>query len=162
MKTDRSEYANKPMVTGLILMPSSVWADAGSSQILCERTSDSHSVFTNVVRPVPEVPEIHPKNIYKRFTSKWREQRQKALVSPAAKEKIRTNHHNGELDTLFGLVSSASAGERHRDWRKYVDIGTVCGGWRRRESWCWYVLFDAWNSASPSLSHNSGAKQSTH
>lgn len=48
----------------------------------------------------------------------------RALVSPAA--KIRTNHHDGELDTLFGLVSSASASERHGDvkmWGPFAVVG---------------------------------------
>lgn len=46
-----------PTLTGLILIPSSTCAVSGLSQTLCCRTSDSHRVFTNVVRPVPEAPE---------------------------------------------------------------------------------------------------------
>jgi hypothetical protein len=37
-------------------MPSSTCAVSGLSEILCDRTSDSQRVFTNVVRPVPEAP----------------------------------------------------------------------------------------------------------
>ena len=45
-----------PTLTGLILMPSSMWAMSGLSETLWARTSLSQSVFTNVVRPVPDAP----------------------------------------------------------------------------------------------------------
>lgn len=52
-----------PTFTGLILIPSSTCAVPGLSEILWARTSDSHSVLTKVVRPVPEAPvEMHNKN----------------------------------------------------------------------------------------------------
>lgn len=47
-----------PMLTGLILMPSSTWAVSGLSLTLCSSTPVSHSVLTNVVRPVPEAPGV--------------------------------------------------------------------------------------------------------
>lgn len=52
-----------PTFTGLILIPSSTCAVPGLSEILWARTSDSHSVLTKVVRPVPEAPvEMYNKN----------------------------------------------------------------------------------------------------
>ena len=45
-----------PTLTGLMRIPSSTWAVSGESEILCAKTSDSQSVLTKVVRPVPEEP----------------------------------------------------------------------------------------------------------
>lgn len=42
-----------PTLCGWILMPSSWCASSGLAAALCSSTSDSQSVFTNVVRPVP-------------------------------------------------------------------------------------------------------------
>lgn len=133
-------------------MPSSVWADAGSSQILCERTSDSHNVFTKVVRPVPEVPESiqREKNKHSKSRSDT-----KAIVSPTT--KIRTNHHDSELDTFLGLVSSASASERHWIVRIAKPSAVVGEG---RELVLMRIIWGL-KLRLALLSHNSGAKQRT-
>lgn len=52
-------------------------------------------MFTKVVRPVPEAPGRTGES------------------SEGGTGRGRTNDHDGELNTLFDLVSSASAGERH-------------------------------------------------
>jgi hypothetical protein len=78
-------------------------AVSGLSETLCARTSDSQRVFTKVVRPVPEAPATRWENrVNKHRTSR----------NNTWKERL-TNDHQGELDTLLDLVSSASAGERH-------------------------------------------------
>ena len=73
-----------------------MWAVSGLSATLWARTSDSQRVLTNVVRPVPEAPE--------------RAVRKRAVE---VGDDGRTDDHEGELDTLLDLVSSASASERH-------------------------------------------------
>lgn len=78
-------------------MPSSRCADSGLSQNLWGNKLLSHSVLTNVVRPVPEAPI---RGLWTVKTSKWN--------SP------HTNDHNGELDTL-DLVSATDGG--HSYWR---------------------------------------------
>jgi hypothetical protein len=82
-----------PTLTGLILMASSACAVSGLSDILCANTSDSHSVLTKVVRPVPDAPV---------FFLKGKDE----ATTPVSEEL--TDYHDGELDTLLDLVSPAS------------------------------------------------------
>lgn len=79
-------------------MPASMCARAGSSDILCVRTSASHSVFTNVVRPVPDAPASR---------------RQPPAQTKGVRAKKRTDDHHRELDPLLDLVGPAPARERH-------------------------------------------------
>src|ERR1700676_2972408 len=85
-------------------MPSSTCAVSGLSEILWAKTSDSQSVFTKVVRPVPEAP------------ARAKYARHGQLVSKQPEKRMRyglTDHHDGELHTLLDLVPSASSSERH-------------------------------------------------
>lgn len=75
-------------------MPSSTCAVSALSEILCGRTSDSQRVFTNVVRPVPDAP-VGKENIVSNGRMRTRRD----------VEKLPTNDHDGELNTLFDLVS---------------------------------------------------------
>lgn len=92
-KRYQHELMDWPTLAGLILIPSSTCADSGLSQILWERTSASQSVFTKVVRPVPEAP---------------------VMVSTAIASSCYwtpTDDHNSELNAL-DLVSPPSS-DRH-------------------------------------------------
>lgn len=84
------------MLRGLILIPSSMCAVSGLSDILCARTSDSQRVFTKVVRPVPDAPcndetasSVSPSD------------------SPAQSNKL-TDNHESELDTLFRILAASA------------------------------------------------------
>ena len=64
-------FKNWPTLAGFILIPASIWASSGFSMALCLRTSDSHNVFTKVVRPVPEAPlEMESTNIVNSWFNK--------------------------------------------------------------------------------------------
>ena len=88
---------------------------------MCANTSDSHRVFTNVVRPVPEAPGYETRRQHSGDVGdtdagvRARAQRKHpyALAGPCASNQELTDDHDGELDTLLDLVSPASAGERH-------------------------------------------------
>ena len=91
-----------PTVTGLILMPSSMCAVSGLSQTLCGRISDSQSVFTNVVRPVPDAP-------------RWPCFQRRTEMGLGVR---LTNDHDGELNTLFHILSAAGHGGVREDERR--------------------------------------------
>ena len=91
-------FKNWPTWAGFILIPASTWASSGLSMTLCWRTSDSHSVFTKVVRPVPEAPS--------EMESMWTPESINCLT--------RTDNHDRELDALHFV--SPSSWDRHI-WR---------------------------------------------
>ena len=74
-------------------------AVSGLSQTLCGRISDSQSVFTKVVRPVPDAPSCQG---FERRS----EMRLRGLL---------TNDHDGELNTLFHILSAAGHGGVRED-----------------------------------------------
>ena len=99
-------------------MPSSSCAVSGLSHTLCANTSDSQRVFTKVVRPVPEAPasqapvSTHAERGARMCRRDRNGGRPCALADEIGRPRL-TDDHDGELDTLLDLVSSASAGERH-------------------------------------------------
>lgn len=112
----RKHSAISPTFTGLMRMPSSMCAVSELSANLCGRTSESQSVFTNVVRPVPEAPGS----------------RTAVKKSSAGRGCFggRTDDHDGELDTLLSFVSSSAWNHGEGD--------ELCVGWKG--SWGSWIL----------------------
>lgn len=105
-------FKNWPTLAGFILIPTSIWASSGLSMTLCGRTSDSHSVFTNVVRPVPEAPSEMESTLL--WTLDW------------TSRFTRTNNHDRELDALHFI--SPSSRDRHIWWHKFtIDLTSLKG-----------------------------------
>ena len=125
-----ARLSHAPTFTGLMRMFCSTCAVAGSSETLCASTSDSQSVFTKVVRPVPEAPgstksafrspqsesfaRVAPSFAAPPPRSSWRALHFRR-ASPNCKCKTRTDDHERELHALLDLVARAPACERHLD-----------------------------------------------
>lgn len=111
-------FMNWPTVAGFILMPASIWASSGLSMTLCWRTSDSHNVFTKVVRPVPEAPS---------------EMESTLLWTPESINHLtRTDNHDRELDALHFV--SPSSRDRHIGGTSLLLSLRIERGWSSKTS----------------------------
>lgn len=120
-------FKNWPTLAGFILIPASIWASSGLSMTLCARTSDSHSVFTKVVRPVPEAPSEIGSTL---------------LWTDSINHLTRTDNHDGELDALHFV--SPSSWDRHIQRHKFtIDLTNLKGMKVEHEHfWVFRVLID--------------------
>ena len=113
------DAGHAPTVMGLILTPSSIWAELGSSLSLCVRTLLSQRVLTKVVLPAePKALDKHGRaRIYRSSGGKvvgagW------GIRHTCARS---TAHHKAELDALLDVLLSSDHFLRRGRIRRLAD-----------------------------------------